>query len=85
MSHTPPTPRYTDADVDLAARALWEECTSEPGSKPTPTCYEDARAVLAVLSTAGWRRVPAHLLPLLDLTADVRSDLDKLTTTEEPS
>jgi len=29
-----------------------------------------AQVAVETLTTAGWRRVPAHLLPLLDLTAD---------------
>ncbi|MEU4570801.1 hypothetical protein [Micromonospora sp. NPDC023956] len=49
---TQPTPPNTDADVELVAQTLWDQC-GPPASKPTSVCYDDARAVLDALSSAG--------------------------------
>jgi len=47
----------TEDDVELVARALWEQCDA-PSDGPTSVCYEDARAALSALAAAG-RLVPA--------------------------
>lgn len=54
-----PSPPYTEATVELVAKALWEQAwppaPNEVGrpARPTPTCYEDARGVLDALVKAG--------------------------------
>lgn len=69
-----PTP-HPDANVQMVAQTLWDQCGVPEGMPPTSVCFDDAIVVLADLTAAGWRQVAAHLLPLLDLTAD---ELDAL-------
>ena len=56
MTETDHGKPYTDADVETVARALWAQCGEPERTRPTPTCHEDARAVLDALTAAGWRK-----------------------------
>lgn len=55
MTETDHGKPYTDADVETVALALWAQCGEPDRTRPTPTCYEDARAVLDALTADGWR------------------------------
>lgn len=60
---------YTDADVDLVARALWIE-SGAPSGRPTPVCVQGARAALDALTAAGWQPPARGIDPLAGFHAD---------------
>lgn len=80
---------YTEEDVQLVGKALWEACRDEfPKLKgaPTETCFTDARFVLDALAEAGRLRParfdlgnPLGWTPEQIRAAEERSnELDKL-------